>query len=579
MALPAANTVWPPKPFDTALAQIKVHDAWYVGDGDSLHSTYGGSPNAARTRPSQKAGGIVGAAARFFWGRPLPENQQRTRLHMPVAADIATTSADLLFSEPPRVLLPKDETTGKDGKIVVKDHPAQDRLEEIFNNPLTHATLLETAELASAHGGAYLRIVWDKDASDYPMLTGVAADGAIPTWRFGRLSAVTFWTVISTTATREVVRHLERHEKGRILHGVYVGDDQSLGRMVLLDDYDATAWAAPLVDEEGAIPTGSEGLTAQFVPNILPQRRWRRIAELAPLGRSDFDGIESVFDAIDEVYSSWMRDVRLAKARLLVDQSLLDSNGPGQGATFDDDREVFTGLSGMSGSMKDGTAIDSHQFEIRWEEHQRTIQDLIRGALRSAGYSPASFGDDSVSVQETATQVKSKERLSERTRDKKIRYWKAALAPLARTMLEVDAAVFGANKYTGDLPEVRFPETAQQDVLELAQTIEALNRAEAISTDLKVRMFHPDWDAGKVEEEVDRILAENAMPDPFTLRPGIDDAPLGEDGEPLKDRAGAMGVLVRAGVDQESAAAVAGVQGLKFTGERPVTTRPVDDGK
>lgn len=504
------STTWPPKPFDTALNQIAVHDAWYVGDTGDLAKVYQGT-QTARTRPSQYAGGIVGRAARFFWGRPTNDGKQRTRLHVPIASDIATTSADLLFATPPRVLLPKQDAEGKN------DHPAQERLEEIINQADIHSVLLEAAELAAAHGGVYLRAVWDKDTMDVPFLTSVAADGAIPVWRFGRLREVTFWTIIKTDG-QLVVRHLETHRSGVIVHQVFEGTTTDLGRPVPLESHEATVWAAGLVNADSAILTGTQRLTAAYVPNMLPQRRWRKIAELAPLGRSDFDGVESTFDAIDEVYSSWMRDIRLAKARLLVDQSMMEANGPGGGATFDDDQELFTAVPAGAGSMQAGSSIDAQQFEIRWEEHRATIQDLTRVALRAAGYSPGSFGDDSVSVQETATQVKSKERLTERTRSKKVRYWKAALGPLVQAMLEIDAAVFGTNGYDGAAPEVRFPEKAQQDVLELAETVEVLHRAGAVSLVMKIRMIHPDWDAAKVDEEVARIQDESTEADPFAER-------------------------------------------------------------
>lgn len=574
MPLPTrTDLAWPPAPFDVAFKQIDVHDAWYVGDPSALHKAYQSGQTVHSTRPSQRAGGVVGTVARFFWGRPTPAHQQRTRLHVPIAADIATTSADLLFAEPPRVLLPKS----KDGKV---DHPAQERLEELMNDPATHSAWLESAEFASAHGGAYLRVVWDVDTENHPFLVGVAADSAIPEFRYGRLKAVTFWTVVKDEGSR-VVRHLERHEAGFIYHGVYEGTRDALGRAAALADYDATRPYALLVNADGAIATGATGLTAAYIPNMLPQRRWRKSPGLTALGRSDFDGVEGIFDAIDEAYSSWMRDVRLAKARLIVDQSLMESNGVGQGASFDDDQELFTAVGGGAGKIADGSALTPHQFDIRWAEHQRTIQDLIRSALRSAGYSPASFGDDSVSVQETATQVKSKQQLSERTRDKKIRYWKTALGPLARTLLEVDAFVFKKNVgYDGVLPDVRFPEKAQQDPQELAQTIQLLDQANAISTELKVRMAHPDWDAVKIDEEVARIRAEQQTVDPFTFRPGIDDPEDDvEDEATKKEQADAFGTLVRSGVTQESAARITGLKGVQFTGERPVTTRPVNGGE
>lgn len=493
------------------LDQIALHDAWYVGDPTGLTSIYQGGKPAALTRPSQHAGGVVGAVSRFFWGKPQADGEERTRLHIPIASDIATTSADLLFSEPPRFLLPRinDET----------EHPAQSRLEDIINTPQVHAGLVEAAEYAAAHGGVYLRIVWDKDLTDHPFWTVVAADAALPRWKFGRLNHVTFWTILERTGST-VLRHVETHRPGFIGHELYLGTDSDLGKPQPLTDHHATAWAADLVNDASEIPTGVTTLTVAYVPNMLPQRRWRKNMLLAPLGRSDFDGIESVFDSIDEVWSSWMRDIRLAKARVFVDQNFLDNNGPGNGASFDADREIFTALPAGAGSFANDKPLDVHQFAIRVDEHKTTMQELVRTALRGAGFSPASFGDDAGAVQETATQVKSKQQLSERTRDKKIRYWKAALTPLISTLLEIDKNVFGDNKYDGQPVEVRFTEKSQQDVLELAETIQYLSNAQAISTELKVRMMHPDWDKLKVDEEVERIKEDLAAPlgDPFLER-------------------------------------------------------------
>ncbi|GMA31592.1 hypothetical protein [Litorihabitans aurantiacus] len=321
MPLPDAKTAWPPKPFDSAFQTMREWDAWYVGDPGTLQSTYANG-SRPRTRPSQHRGGVVGAMSRFFWGRPIPDGQDRTRLHIPVAADLATTSADLLFSEPPRLVLPGDtkDTTRR---------PAQERLEQIFNTPENHSGLLEAAELAAALGGTYLRVVWDTASEQQmPFLTAVHADGAIPTWKWGRLDSVVFWTVVGRDG-QSVVRHLESHEGGRILHGLYRGTDDSLGTRLDLRDHPSTEWAATLVNGEDAIVTGVPGLTAAYVPNVRPSRQWRTSPELSPLGRSDFDGIEGLFDALDETYSSWMRDVRLAKARLIVDQNAFTPSARG----------------------------------------------------------------------------------------------------------------------------------------------------------------------------------------------------------------------------------------------------------
>jgi hypothetical protein len=211
-----------------------------------------------------------------------------------------------------------------------------------------------------------------------------------------------------------------------------------------------------------------------------------------------------------------MRDVRLAKARIMVGAGYLTPNGPGQGASFDDDQEIFTELN-LPGSSAGGPVITPQQFAIRWQEHRETCNDLLKTVLRSAGYSAATFGDDPMAISTTATEVKARERLSERTRDKKARYWAAPLGPLAATMLQLDAAVFGRPITVDGVPEVRFPAKVQPDIEELARTAQALRAAEAASTETLVRSVHPDWDGDTVNAEVAKIQAESgrAVPDPF----------------------------------------------------------------
>lgn len=567
MPLPRPNTEWPPKPFDAAFRTMSEWDAWYVGDPRQLANAYRDRPI---NRPSQYRGGIVGGFARFFWGRPVPTGQERTRVHVPVAADLATTSADLLFSEPPRIVLPgQAENTER--------APRQKRLEELLNTPETHASLLEAAELGAALGGTWLRVVWDTTdgGPGHPMLTAVHADGAIPTWRWGHLESVVFWTVVARNGL-EVRRHVECHEPGRVMHALYVGTDTNIGRLAPLDEDPATAWAATLVNADSAILTEVDGLTAGYVPNIRPSRQWRKTPQLAPLGRSDYDGVEGLFDSLDEVYSSWMRDIRLAKARLIVDQNAMTPLGPGAGAAFDDDQEIFTAVPGTTGSLKDGNVAQAEQFAIRHEEHRATAVDLLRSILRASGYSPQTFGDDPLAVSTTATEVKARERLSERTRDKKARYWAAALGPLAKVMLDLDQALFNGPGSGGETPEVRFPPKVQEDTLELAQTAQALKSAEAASIETRVRLVHPEWDGPTVNDEVDRITRETSLADPTTLRPGVDDASPVDDSQDLKARADAMGVLIRSGVEATDAARQAGLTGVRFTGERPVTLRPTE---
>ncbi|GGO54166.1 hypothetical protein GCM10012286_63290 [Streptomyces lasiicapitis] len=113
---------------------------------------------------------------------------------MPLAGGIARASSGLLFSEPP--------------KLVSDGTPTQARLDDLMKSGL-QPTLLEGGELCAALGGAYLRVVWDEEVSDRPWIDTVAADRAVPEFWYGRLLAVTFWTVVESDDSRRVLRHLE----------------------------------------------------------------------------------------------------------------------------------------------------------------------------------------------------------------------------------------------------------------------------------------------------------------------------------------------------------------------------------
>jgi A118 family predicted phage portal protein len=367
------------------------------------------------------------------------------------------------------------------------------------------ATLQTAAEVGAALGGVYLRPVYDVTLADRPWIVAEHADRALPEFTWGRLSAVTFWKIVREEDS-QVWRWLERHEPGVIMHGLYQGTKDNLGRPVPLEDSEATAPFAPLVNAEGAIPTGYEGLDVVYVPNQA-SRRWRCKPKLKDFGRSDLDGVEPLMDALDETYSSWMRDIRLGKGRIVVPNAYLRSNEPGRGASWNPDQEAFAGVEMLH--RGDGMALTVAQFAIRVAEHRDTAEDLVNQILRSAGYSGQTFGlggDAAV----TATEITARERRSMTTRGKKILRWRPALAQLVEALLAVDQAVFGGG-ITPQRPTVEFEDSVQEDPLTLANTADVLRRAQAASTDTLVRMAHPEWDDTMVQAEVARIQQEQGM--------------------------------------------------------------------
>ncbi|MFE3449636.1 hypothetical protein ACFXJ8_11940 [Nonomuraea sp. NPDC059194] len=521
MPLPSGG-IWPPRHLAPIYQHYTVLDTWYQGDAERLAALYGDARGTSTTipanRPSQYRGGIVGAFARTFWGAPTPAGEKPTKLHVPIASDIATMSSDLLFSEPP--------------SITVENPQTQERIDELL--PSLQATLLEGSEVGAALGGYYLRCVWDTDVAEKPWLAAVHADAAVPEWRWGRLYAVTFWRVIEQPDDKTCVWHLERHEPGFIHNGLYRGAVGDLGKQLPLTAHPETAGLQP------SIETGLTRCTAVYIPNMRPNRTWRNYPAGANLGRSDFDGpVLGLMDSLDETWTSWMRDIRLAKARLIVPDSYLQSMGKGQGAYFDPDREIYEALSVLGGD--DRMEISAQQFAIRVMEHKETQAEQLAAILRATGYSAQSFGL-SGEVAVTATEVAAKERRSLVTRGRKALYTAPELASAIEMLLTLEASIFPTG-VTPEKPTVVFGDSVSPDMMQLAQTAELMRRAEAASDETLVRLLHQDWDEEQIQAEVQAIAdaRPDPMEDPFALPgemtgdEGNPEDPAAKDGPPRRE--------------------------------------------
>jgi len=517
-----ANAAWPPADDQPYLRDVATADAWYSGDPAALAKIYTSADDAPRT--------IVERARRWFWGtQDRTGRNDPSRLHLPAAADIASTSADLLFGDTPTLKIPAahearvveaDEDDSDDGQVEVQAAAdpravaAEERLAELVELDGIASTLLEAAEVGSALGGVYLRPTWDVSLVERPILTVVHADRAVPEFRLGQLTAVTFWRIVKVDGAGAVWRHLERHEPGQVEHGLYVGTKDHIGGRIHLDRHQETA---ALLGEHGAdddgvvvLPGGIVGLGVRYVPNVLPNRKHRA----RPLGRADTQGVEGLMDALDETWTSWLRDIRLGKARIIVPDEFIDrSGGRGAGASFDLDQEVFSPL-GMDPSSQEKAGITPSQFAIRTEEHARTALALFESVARTAGYSPQSFGMEGNGAQQTATEVDAREDRSTRTTNRKRRYWRSAIEDVMHMMLVIDAEIFSS----GVEPMRPSLEWAMggSDLRETASSLNLINLAQAASIETRVRMLHPDWDEPDVVAEVAKVREEIgvAAPDP-----------------------------------------------------------------
>jgi len=566
--LPIANSPWPPRQLRNILPQMAVWSAWYGGDVNELAHVYGGSTDPTSTNFfGSDAGGFrvtVGRALqRWFHGEPTRGPDRRIKLHVPIAADLCQSSADLVFADPPTLTIGKDTApkrlapagpgqsrpaAGRFSSIATTSSttPTQDRLNDYTGDDL-YTRLAEAAELSAALGGVYLRVSWAQDIADEPFLTVMDADSSIPEFKFDTLTAVTFWQVIATEG-QTVWRHLERHEldaqgHGIIVHALYQGERDNIGHPVPLLDQPETAGFVDVDHPEGIFSTESPGLAVTYIPNQRPHRRWRTDPLGRHLGRSDLDGVEQMMDALDETYTSWQRDIRLGKSRLIVARSLTENNGSGQGSTVNLEQEAYSPVTALlPGATSMDGLMSQVQFKIRVQEHLDTAMNLLEQIVRSAGYAGHAFGiTPQTKGTKTATEVESMDRRSLLTRDRKIRLQTGPISYIVTKLLAVDQAIFQRpNIVLDDDVQVVFPDGVQESQITLAQTVMALRTAEAATTETLVGIVHPDWDPDDVAAEALQILKEQGSavpaPDQFGQSSDPGEPPNQPPGQPPPDQ-------------------------------------------
>ncbi len=251
-------------------------------------------------------------------------------------------------------------------------------------------------------------------------------------------------------------------------------------------------------------------MLAVHVPNIRPNR----IDRSSPHGRSDFDGLRGMMDSLDETYSSWMRDVRLAKARLIVPADYLrrkpldmfEDNS--YTYEFDEDVETLVALD-IDPEHAGGNPITPSQFAIRSVEHAATAADLIRNIVSQAGYAPQTFGLNIEGLAQSGTALRIREKKSYNTRGKKAAYWKAGLEKIMTAMIHLDAAIYPrAGSDAEHDVKVHFADNMANDISTTSAALNMLNSAMAASTEIKVAMLHPDWSKNQVMEETLKIMKE-----------------------------------------------------------------------
>jgi hypothetical protein len=153
------------------------------------------------------------------------------------------------------------------------------------------------------------------------------------------------------------------------------------------------------------------------------------LAGVKELDKTDYDGLISEFDALDEAWSQLMDEIRLGRSETYIPDVLTDHK------QFNKFRKNFVEL-GTDERENGKNEIKHIQPEIRSEQYSATISLLTNNILISVGLSPFTVGiNDNIGANVSGATLDKMEMASLRTREDMTEAWEDYLEELFDKLL------------------------------------------------------------------------------------------------------------------------------------------------
>jgi len=496
MAFLPENSIFPPAEWVGWFDKYNEWSSWYSGDPKFLFDYY----------KIQSIGNEI--AQMKFWAR-IDDNERNGIVHLPAANDICTTSSNLLFSEKVNITYEENNISGERIKVFLNENG--------FDN-----LLLEGAELCAALSGCVLKLDIEPKLLTIPIMSIVTPNQFLPTFWRSRLWEILFFKTIKSDNSQNIWRLFENRRKednGFIVeYKLFKGRLDNVGNEIDINSIEELKD----MNLEDMKYYNIDGLGCVYVPNMRPNK----LVPSSSLGINDYNSELTLMDALDEAWTSWMRDLELGMAQIFIDEELITRNQPsliisGSSQSIDSTylnkfskyKKAFTKLNLTQWKLSGNVGvkpIENIQFDIRVDEHLKTCEKLFYQIITNCGYSPQTFGLGDLGNVASGTALKILERKSQLTREKKSRYWLPAIRSILIQMQQFDRAV-GFKSYEYQDITLEIQDSIINDSKEVSEVVRNLSQAQAASTYTKVKLQHPDWNDEKIIEEVDRILKESGI--------------------------------------------------------------------
>jgi len=170
-----------------------------------------------------------------------------------------------------------------------------------------------------------------------------------------------------------------------------------------------------------------------YKPNKLPNSEFRN----SIMGESDYAGSYGAMDSLDEIQSTMIQEFRDGKLTRYFPDEYIPKNGQGEAQLPDDFKVNHVIYADSPSENVDKQKIIYAQGDVRIEKHLEAYKMVVTQIINNAGLSPLTVGITGLeSIDASSESQQEREKVSIRTRNKKIELWKEFLQDFIKTALE-----------------------------------------------------------------------------------------------------------------------------------------------
>lgn len=395
---------------------------WYQGNEQDLAYFY------RREAPKFYRKGEVSESMNYFWATTKTDIR---KIHTGIPQLISEKMVDLIVGNGYEIKVEGTDDTENENEL-------QEALDEMLDDNKFNQLLGKGIETESWSGGTSWKITLDPRISEYPIFEVWEPENYTNVIERGRIVEDIFYTYYKHN--RNTYRLSERYGVDKKV-GAYI--DYELHQ--LINETQSTIGTAKWIsvalteleetqDLQRFEIRGYFKRLSLYKPNKLPNSEFRH----SFLGESDYAGSYGAFDALDEIASTWIQEFRDGKLNRYFPEELLLKDTSGNYIYPDDFKKDHILYADSPSENMDKQKIQYAQGQVNTDKHVQSWRIWLTTVLNNAGFSPLTVGVTGLEAIDASSQSQQeREKVSIRTRNKKIGIWTEFLQDFLKTALEI----------------------------------------------------------------------------------------------------------------------------------------------